>query len=594
MNLVIEHRIVVASPETHLAEVEVTVRADGDAALPSPLTLFMPVWTPGSYLVREYARHVEGMSAEAPARVLKVRKNAWLVEPQDGARRVTLRYRVYCNELTVRTSHIDDTHAFFNGAALFLAVEGHEDSPSRVTITAPTGWKVATALEAARSREQAAPGMAFEAPSLDVLVDSPIEIGTHREERFEVLGKPHRLAIWPNAAAATSDVERLIGDTKTILETEASLFGNALPYDAYLFLLHLSPRGRGGLEHKSSSTLLASPSAFTTRDGYLDLLSLVAHEAFHLWNVKRIRPAGLTPYRYQEENYTRLLWWFEGATSYFDWRVLRIAKLCTTTEYLEHLAAEIAYLDATHGRLVHSLEEASFDAWIKLYRPDENSQNSSVSYYRKGELVCALFDLEIRARSEGRASLDRVVGHLWDEYGARGVPVPEGSMGEILAKVAGVPMDDLLDAWVRAPGEIDYAATLAKVGLAVERSSRPEAPEVSLGIRVRNEGGRAVVATAMRGGAGQRAGLDPGDEIVALGGARIEGTSVEAALAGKRAGDSVEALLARDGRTLSRTVTLDPARQDRVKLVAIPDASAAARAAFTAWLGEPHSAWGAP
>ena len=589
MNLFIDHRITISSPQTHLAELEVTVRAD--ESLPSPLTLFMPVWTPGSYLVREYARHVEGLHADGAARATKVRKNAWRVEPEAGARSVTVRYRVYCNDLTVRTNHIDDTHAFFNGAALFLAVEGHEASAARVTVAAPPGWRVATALAPSPTNASA---MAFDAPDLDTLVDSPIEVGQHREEKFDVLGKPHRFAIWPASAASAGDVERLVGDTRTILETEARLFGGALPYDEYLFLLHLSPRGRGGLEHKSSSTLLASPSAFATRDGYLDLLSLVAHEAFHLWNVKRIRPEGLTPYRYQEENYTRLLWWFEGSTSYFDWRVLRLAKLCTVPEYLDHLAAEIAYLDATHGKLVHSLEEASFDAWIKLYRPDENSQNSSVSYYRKGELVCALLDIEIRSRSKGRASLDDVLGHLWKHYGARGMPVPEGSMGEILATVAGVRVDDLLDAWVRAPGEIDYAATLARVGLCVERSTRPDAPAASLGVRIRNEAGRAVVATTSRGGAGQKGGIDPGDEIVALGGVRLEGANVDAALLGKLAGDTVDALLARDGRTLSRTITLDAARRDRVKLAAIPDASPDARAAFAAWLGESHSAWEAP
>ena len=589
MKLFIDHRVTISSPQTHLAELEITVRAD--EALPSPLTLFMPVWTPGSYLVREYARHVEGLAADGAGRATKVRKNAWRVEPEAGAHSVTVRYRVYCNDLTVRTNHIDDTHAFFNGAALFLAVEGHEASPSRVTIAAPSEWRVATALAPANASENV---MEFDAPDLDTLVDSPIEVGRHRAEKFDVLGKPHRFAIWPASAANARDVERLIGDTRTILETEARLFGNALPYDDYLFLLHLSPRGRGGLEHKSSCTLLASPGAFATRDAYLDLLSLVAHEAFHLWNVKRIRPEGLTPYRYQEENYTRLLWWFEGSTSYFDWRVLRLAKLCTVPEYLDHLAAEIAYLDATHGKLVHALEEASFDAWIKLYRPDENSQNSSVSYYRKGELVCALLDIEIRSRSEGRTSLDDVLGHLWKQYGARGIPVPEGKMGEILATVAGVRMDDLLDAWVRAPGEIDYAATLARVGLCIERSTRPEAPAASLGARVRNEAGRAVVATTARGGAAQNGGIDPGDEIIALGGVRLEGASVDAALLGKRAGDSVDAILARDGRTLSRTITLDAARQDRVKLVAIADASPDARAAFAAWLGESHAAWEAP
>ncbi len=584
MPIHIHHRVDVTKPSTHLVEIEATVRSD--APLPASLTLFMPVWTPGSYLVREYARHVEGLACDAPARVSKIRKNAWRVET-GGATEVRVRYRVYCNELTVRTNHVDDTHAYLNGAATFLAVEGHENADAIVDIVAPEGWRTSTALPAATTSS----ATSFASPDVDTLVDCPIEVGTHLEHRFDVLGKPHRFAIWPARDVHTDDVQRLVADTTTILETEAKLFGDELPYDDYLFLLHLSARGRGGLEHRASASLLASPGAFATHDAYLDLLSLIAHEAFHLWNVKRIRPGGLTPYRYQEENYTRLLWWFEGATSYFDWRVLRLARLCTVQEYLDHLAAEIGYLDGTHGRLVHSLEEASFDAWIKLYRPDENSQNSSVSYYRKGELVCALLDIEIRARSEGRANLDMVLAHLWKTFGARGVPVPEGAMQEILETSTQTKVGDLLDAWVRAPGEIDYAPTLAHVGLRVERGLRTDSASASLGVRLRSDSGRAIVAAVSRGTAAHRAGLDPSDEIVAIAGRRVEGTNVEAALARKQPGDVVEVLVSRDGRTLTRTATLDPPKRDRVRLVPVDDASPAARAAFTSWLGQPHPAW---
>ena len=581
MTLSITHRLVLKEPHRHFVQVETRIR--DDAALPSTLTLFLPVWTPGSYLVREYARHIEELRCDAPARVAKVRKNAWEVTT-GGARDVVVRYRVYCNELTVRTNHVDETHAFLNGAALLLAVEGREKAGARVEIDAPEGWDVATSLPAREG--------GFDAPDYDALVDCPIEVGLHREERFEVRGKPHRLVVWPRGVAEDADVARLIADTRTILDTEAKIFGDDLPYGAYLFLLYLSPRGRGGLEHTSCCSLLASPAAFSTRDGYLDLLSLVAHEAFHAWNVKRIRPAGLTPYRYQEENYTRLLWWFEGATSYYDWRVLRLSKLCTVPEYLDHLASEIGYLDMTQGRFVHSLEEASFDAWIKLYRPDENSQNSSISYYRKGEVVCALLDLEIRARSDGRAKLDDVAEHLWKRFGARGLPVPERGMNEIFEEVARVPVSDLLDAWVRAPGEIDYATTLAKVGLAVERTSRSDAPPASFGARLRSEGARVLVSSIVRGAAAERAGIDPGDELIAVGGKRLESASLDSALKNRREGEVVEVLIGRDGVVSTRAVTLDPARKDRVKLVPLEGASEAARAAFTAWLGEPHPAWG--
>ena len=579
MPLAIVHRVSIVDPRTHLVEVETTL-----TGAPDEVVLFMPVWTPGSYLVREYARHVEGLAAEAPARARKIRKNAWSVEAR-GAERVVVRYRVYAAELTVRTSHVDDTHAFLVGAALFLGVEGHLSAPARVRLEAPAGWRVATSLPLVDGT--------YEARDFDTLVDSPIELGLHREESFSVLGTTHRYSIWPADGVTDRNVADLVRDTTTILEHEARLFGGAFPYDRYELLLHLSSRARGGLEHRASAALVASPSAFATREGYLDLLSLVAHEVLHAWNVKRIRPAGLVPYDYQHECYTRQLWWFEGATSYYDWRLLNLAQICTVDEYLEHLAAEIAYLDATPGRLVHALEETSFDAWIKLYRPDENSPNSTVSYYRKGELVCALLDLELRARTGGRASLDTVLGYLWREYGAAERPVPEGALQEIFEQATGASIGDRFDAWVRSSAEVDAGPTLALVGLEIERKTRTDAAPCSLGVRVRSEGGRAIVASTTRDSCAARAGIDPGDELVGIAGARVEGANVEPLLRTRAAGDVVDVLVARDGRLLTRKATLDPARPDKVKLVPQRDATPEARAAFEAWLGRPHPKWAA-
>ena len=588
----IVHRLSIPSPQTHMVHVETAISASGESAhaLPDSLVVFMAVWTPGSYLLREYARHVEGFTVDAPGRSAKIRKDAWRVETGGGPR-VVLRYRVYAGELTVRTNHVDESHAFLVGAALFLGIEGLEGLGARVEIVAPRGWRAATALPVAQSRGAGDEVLQFDAPDFDTLVDSPIELGTHREERFEAVGKPHRYAIWPARLVSDADARRLVDDTRAILETEAKFFGGSLPYDAYDLLLHLSPRGRGGLEHNASAALIASPGSFSSRDAYLDLLSLVAHEVFHAWNIKRIRPAGLTPYRYGRECYTRLLWWFEGATSYYDWRVLSLSRLCTIDEYLDHLAAEIAYLDQTPGRLVHALEDASYDAWIKLYRPDENSANSSVSYYRKGEVVCALLDIEIRARSGGRATLDGVLAHLWEEYGAPRRPVPEDAMQPLFERVAGVPLGDLFDAWIRSPLEIDYGRTLAYVGLALERTQRPEAAPCSLGVRVRADGGRSFASSVARDSGAWRAGIDAGDELLAVGGTRVEGTNLEASLRGRSPGDTVEVVVARDGRLLTKNATLDPPRQDRVKLVARADAPASVRAAFAAWMGQPHPVW---
>lgn len=575
----IVHRVSIPVPATHMVHVETEI-SEGDVRLPGSMVIFMPVWTPGSYLVREYARHVESLGVVAPARCRKIRKNAWRID-SNGAACVVVRYGVYAAELTVRTSHVDDTHAFLVAAALFLGVEGYDDAGAAVEIRTPASWRVTTPLP----RVSGDGVHRFEARDFDTLVDSPIEIGSHLERSFDVLGAPHRYAICPSPP--NDQVQRLVDDTKTLIETEASLFGGKLPYESYDIFLHLSPRSRGGLEHRSSAALIAPPGSFATRESYLDLLSLVAHEIFHAWNVKRIRPAGLTPYRYDVECYTKLLWWFEGATSYYDWRVLALSRLCTIDEYLEHLAGEVAYLDQTRGRLVQSLESASFDAWIKLYRPDENSANSGVSYYRKGEVVCALFDIELRARTAGRITLDTILKYLWDEYGAVERPVPEDGMRSIFEDVAGTDLGDLFDRWIGTAAEIDYGPALARVGLTLERSARTDAPRSSLGVRLRSDGGRSFVAATTRECAAWVAGIDVGDELVAVGGARVEAASLDSVLRDCVPGQIVDVVLSRDGRLSTKRVTLDAARLDRVKIVPARDAPVAAREGFEAWLRQP-------
>ncbi len=569
------HRVSLADANAHLVSVETTLASD--APLPDAVELVFAVWTPGSYLVREYSRHVEAMVCEGHE-VTKIRKNAWIVKT-DGVREITVHYRVYCGELTVRTNHVDGSHVYLNGAPTFVTPKDHRDVPVEVELDLPEGYRIATALERVDGSARR-----FRAKSYDELVDSPIEAGRFREATTLAASRRHTFAIWPERAIADASVARLLDATKTIVETEALLFGGDVPHDGYTFVLHLSPRARGGLEHMASSSLIAPETAFDSREGFLDLLSLISHEYFHLWNVKRIRPEGLFPYRYEEENYTRLLWWFEGATSYFDWRVLRLAKLCTVDEYLDHLASEIAYVEATPGRLVHPLEAASFDAWIKLYRPDENSPNSTVSYYRKGELVNALFDLEIRKRSEGRSSLDAVLLHLWKQFGARSVPVPEDGMQRIFEEATGLALGDLFDAFVRSARELDVDGALRHAGLVVERAPRGEST-ASLGIRIRPDAGRVFVTAAFRGAAAQRAGIEAGDEILAVSGKRVEG-NLDAALAGKHAGDVVPVLVTRDGRVQSIDVALDGPRLEKIKITNAKDASEAQNAFRKAWLGD--------
>ncbi len=590
----VAHRISIHDANAHLLAVRTTVRHTGDeGSLPSPLTLFMPVWTPGSYLVREYARHVEGFTAIADGRAAahrKVRKNAWQVE-HAGVRALEIRYLVYANDLSVRTNHLDLTHAYWNGAATYLALEAAPQLGARVTVEIPEDWGIATSL-AEDERNTTRSTHTFLARSFDELCDAPFECGKLIERSFVAFGKTHRIAAWDNPDARAVDWDKLKADTETIVATETRLMAgdqraeDASPYESYLFLWHITPRGRGGLEHRESATLMAKPRAFQTRNGYLDVLSLVAHEFFHLWNIKRIRPAGLQPYRYEEENYTRLLWWFEGATSYYDWRTLRLANLCTAAEYLNHLAEEIVRLEDTPGARVHSLEQASFDAWIKAYRPDENSVNSSVSYYLKGEIVCALLDLELRRRTGGRTSLDDIVRHLYRQYGAHGVAVPEGELPAIFDQVSGASLEDCFARWVRAAEPLQINDVLAHAGLAFQRTPRRDAPPVSLGLRLKLESGRAIVDAVPRGGAAARAGIDSRDEIVAVADRRLPEGRLELPLAGLAPGLRVPVVIARDGWIRTVEVVLDPPVPQEGKIVTLPDAEESARKLCEAWIGE--------
>lgn len=587
----VRHQVSLRDARAHLVTIRSTFAVPAGESLPDPLVVAMPVWTPGSYLVREYARNVEAPRAGAPLApgaaplpVTKLRKNAWSIA-HGGVAEVAFEYELYCNEITVRTNHVDASHAYLNGAATFCFAAHAPEAASDVALDIPEGWQVTTALATTGEPR------VYRAASFDELADSPIAAGQHLERTFEALGKPHAFAIWGEAPAANWD--DVVRDTKAIVETEARLFDGGFPYDAYAFLWLLTPRTRGGLEHRASTTLTVTPQLFEDRKGYLDVLSLVAHEFLHLWNVKRIRPAGLTPYRYEEENYTRLLWWFEGATSYYDWRVLRVAGLCTVDEYLEHLGEEIARLEDTPGRMAQSCAEASFDAWIKLYRADENTVNSTVSYYLKGEIVCALLDVEIRVRTQGRRGLDDVLAALWRDYGKPERPVPEDAMPAIFQEAAGLSMHDVLTPWVDGRGELPIDEVLAKVGLELKRDRDGKRPRGALGLRLRTSDGRAIVSSVLRGRAGHRAGLDAGDEIVSVGGRRVEAGKVDAALVGRAPGSVVELLVARDGVLRTLEATLDSPAAERVRISLAEGASSTQRSLLEGWLhGTPGAAAG--
>ena len=569
-------------PANHLVEIEGQVPAEEEG---QDLELMMAVWTPGSYLIREFARNVEEVSAETvDGRALpveKVSKNRWRVA--NGGAAVRVHYQLYCHELSVRTDFVDPDFALLNGAATYLVPAGdHGPAPAayEVRLEVPSAWPVAVS-----SLESSSPGT-FRAPDYDTLVDSPIFAGTGRVGTFEVDGVPHRLlehggeGIWDDAKAL-ADVERIV-------RTERDFWG-LFPYRRYLFM-NLIVEAGGGLEHARSSVLMTSRWKAGTRKGYLDWLGLVAHELFHAWNVKRLRPAALGPFDYEAETYTRSLWVAEGITSYYDDLLVHRAGLSTSAEELERLSRQIEKLQTTPGRRVQSMELSSSDAWIKLYRPDESTINTAVSYYTKGAVVAFLLDAEIRRATGGAKSLDDAMRLAWQRFPPeRGFRREE--MRRVFSDVAGRDLGELLDRALDSTEELDYRPALEWLGLRFAEPKKNEGKEHEepagwLGADTKVEDGRLLVTQVRRGTPAAEAGVDAEDEILALDGWRIPPRELDERLEAYRPGQEATLLVARRGRLLELPVTLGEKPPEQWKLEIDPKASDEQVAHRKAWLEE--------
>lgn len=585
--MAIEYSLTIAEPWRHLVDVSIRIPAPT-----APTVVAMPSWTPGSYLIREFPRNVQDFSAHdstgLPLAWRKIDKNSWQIEG-DAVGPVTVHYRVYANELSVRTSHVDASHAYINGASVFMFVRGREEERVRLSVHAPGAWRVATSLHEEEDGD-------FGADDYDMLVDCPIEIGSHRTIGWEQQGLPHRFVLW---GADEVDDDRLVADTRKVIDVCAGMFGG-LPYDHYLFILHAAADARGGLEHKSSSSLLVTPASLSG-DEYEKLISLVAHEFFHVWLGKRIRPEPLGPFDYVAENYTRNLWVVEGFTTYYTEVVLLRAGLITTEQFLARLGGMIAQHQLLPGRHHQSLEESSFDAWIKFYRPDAHTPNSQVSYYQKGALVALLLDLEIRQRTEGARSLDDVMRILWERYGVRDVGFPEErerGIQAIVEEVAGGEMGEFFADYVAGTAEIDFDRLLSAAGLelreiAADLPRKPGAPgappapyETRLGMRAREDGGRVRVASVFDGTAAAAGGLNSGDEIVAVNGKRSSLGEFAKIVAGCEPGDDLHLTLMRRDHLFPATVSIGPPVGWKSRIVPRSDATPEEDALRVGWLRE--------
>ncbi len=583
------------APQTHYVEVEADVPTDG---LPQ-VELMMPVWSPGSYLVREYARHVEALAARTPdGRALSVeksRKNRWRVHT-DGAARVVVTYRVYGREMGVQTNWVDRSFALINGAATFLTpVEGGPRS-HEVTLTLPAGWpRSFCGLPAAPD------GLPhrYVAPDYDTLVDSPIYAGDPAVYEFEVDGKPHHLVV--EGEGGVWDGPKAARDVEAVVRAQRAFWGS-LPYDRYVFFNLLTETG-GGLEHRNSTVLMASRWATRRRADYLGWLRLVSHEFFHTWNVKRLRPVELGPFDYEAEAVTKSLWVAEGLTSYYGDLLVRRAGLCTAEEYFagdvpptggdgDKPKGDVERLQETPGRAVQPLESASADAWIKHYRRDENTPNTAVSYYTKGAVVGFLLDAEIRRATKGARSLDDVMRLAYERYsGERGyTPAQFRSLAN---EVAGTDLSGFFRRSLETTEELDYGEALRWYGLRFaaadgdkERDKEKKPPKAWLGLETKPEGGRLTVSVVKRGTPGYEAGFNVGDEVLAVGEDRVLAEQWSKRMEQYRPDERASVLVARRGRLLRLEAVFGREPAPQWKLQTDPAASEEQRTHRRAWLGE--------
>lgn len=554
-------RYTVSFPAPHTHYVEVT------AAVPTgrqpQIELMMAVWTPGSYMVREYSRQVEAITATGPnGRALEIDKsvkNRWRIAT-GGAPAVTVKYRVYAREMSVRTNWVEADFAMLNGAPTFMTLADAVKRPHEVIIEPARGWRRSmTGLP-----EMAGGEHRYRAPDYGILVDSPIVVGNPAVHEFTVDNKKHYLV--NVGEAGVFDGARAAKDLETLVRAQRGMWGS-LPYDKYLFLniLTVVPgQPGGGIEHLNSTLLMASRDSTRTRQGYLPWLELASHEFFHVWNVKRLRPVELGPFEYENEVYTRSLWIAEGLTEYYSLILLHRAGLSSMDELLNGLSNEIETLQNTPGRLVQSTDAASFDAWIKYYRPDENSVNSSVSYYTKGVVLGLLLDARIRNATNGAKSLDDAMRAAYQKYsGAKGYTPDE--FRAVVEQVAGTSLKPFWDSAIEGTAELDYAEALDTFGLRFRPAS--SSGRAYLGMSTRNDGGRLVVTQVRRGTPAHEAGLNVDDEILAIEEFRVRADQLTARLDLHKPGDTVTLLVARRDqlRRLDVTFGAEPPRQWRLE-----------------------------
>ena len=581
---VVRHEVSFPQRHNQYAHVTATWPVAGES-----MQLVMPSWTPGSYLIRDFAAQVENLQARGPdGRPLEARKtakNRWRIETP-GIESLTVSYQVWAGELNVATSWVESELALLNGAGIFLYSEASRRWPQEVMVTLPAGWaNVFTALP----REDSG---VFVARDYDELVDSPIAAGNMRRYDFQVRGQPYALVL--SGAAPLWDGERSRDDVARIVEAQQDFWG-VNPFEREYLFLNFFMGPFGGLEHDHSTVLMSGLWQVAEEEEYRKWLGLVSHEFFHAWNVRRMRPEALADYDYDAEVYTRELWLAEGLTSYYDDLLLFRAGLIDVGDYFELLAREIRTYEAMPGRQVRSAEHASFDTWVKQYKPDENSVNSTVSYYRKGAVIGFVTDTAIRRETGNRSSLDTVMREMYARYGPRGPgkgAYPPGAFESVVEDVAGPEVSAFVENLVRSTEDPDVDGALEWYGLRLQRTPLRNGTNVDaplpggLGVTWDASGQQLIAEQVLVGRAGANAGVIPGDELLAIDDIRVTPDDYDARIQRLRPGAVVELTLARHKRLFKLSVEVQQAIPDAYAIITGPNMKRRDKQRLEAWLGQ--------
>jgi len=595
-----QYSIVPKDPAAHLFEVTVLVASPDEQGQ----AFEIPAWIPGSYMIRDLARHVVAIRAESDGLNIeldKTGKSTWQAAACSGP--LTLIAEIYAFDLNVRGAYLDMSHGFFDGACVFPAVTGQEHVTCHVNILPPAttvgaDWRVATSMRPLDADRY--DFGRFEADDYAELIDHPVEMGDIHIGEFDVSGIPHAIAVF---GEMHFDMARVCHDLTKLCESQIGFLGRPKNFDRYLFLLTVRENGYGGLEHRWSSSLMCSRQDLPRRDvgaineEYRKFLGLCSHEYFHLWNVKRMKPERFTPYQLHQETHTGLLWVFEGITAYYDDLFLVRSGLVPDESYLELLGQTITRVLRTRGRFRQTIEESSFDAWTKFYKQDANSSNTIISYYTKGSLIALALDMTIRYESQGNYSLDDVMKECWEQYGETGKGMPERGLESIARSVTGLELADFFDRFVRGTADLPLTGLLKTVGVNLHLRAAKDSRDAGGKPADSDLGSRPWFGAGLMNGNGvdrfslvhakspaEKAGISPGDEAVAIDGLRLTAANFDTRLRDHRAGDSVTVTVFRDHNLMRHRVRLGKAPQDTCYLSLDSAADGAREKERSKWL----------